>query len=61
MTGPGQPVRPLQGLAATALSAVLTFVGIQTNYLLLEVLFDRLQPATGERRAPDDSGRIVNV
>jgi hypothetical protein len=61
MTGLGQPVRPLHGLAATALSAVLTFVGIQTNFLLLEVLFDRMQPAWHERQLPADPGRIVNA
>jgi hypothetical protein len=62
MTRASQRVEPVQGLAAMAVAALLTVAGVQTNQVLLEVLFDRMNPPVEDRYRPGtDPGRLVNA
>jgi hypothetical protein len=51
-TGSGRRVHPFLGLWALAIAAILTFAVARTNFVLLQVLFERMAPDSPPRSAP---------
>jgi hypothetical protein len=56
-TGSARRVHPFLGLWALAIVAVLTFAAARTNFVLLEVLFERIAPDSPQRSEP--GGRTI--